>query len=157
MKKNNFRKAVLRKLINLWPPFIGAGIRVKKISKDFRSITVEMKLRKWNLNIMGTHFGGSIYAMTDPFYMMILMENLGDDYIVWDKAANIRFKKPGKGKITARFNISAKELAEIKKKADTQHKVEPKFKVEIRDEAGDVVAEVDKLLYVRKKKKTLKK
>lgn len=85
------KKSALLKLINFWPPFIGTGIRVKSISKDFTDITVELKLRFWNKNYVGTQFGGSIYAMTDPFYMLILMENLGREYIVWDKAANIRF------------------------------------------------------------------
>lgn len=142
------------KLINLWPPFLGAGIRVKKISDDFTSIDVEMKLRFWNKNIVGTQFGGSIYAMTDPFYMLILMQNLGKDYIVWDKAADIRFKAPGKGKLTAHFNISKDRIAEIKQQADDNYKVEPKFTVQIKDESGLVVAEVDKLLYVRRKDKT---
>ncbi len=140
-------------MINLWPPFVGAGIRVKKIAEDFTSVDVEMKLRFWNKNYVGTHFGGSLYAMTDPFYMLILMENLGKDYIVWDKAADIRFKKPGKGRLKAHFNISKEKIAEIKAAADTDPKVEPQFKVEIRDEHGDVVAEVNKTLYVCRKDK----
>lgn len=145
------KKSDLFKLMNLWPPFLGAGIRVKKIAHDFTAITVEMKLRRWNKNYVGTQFGGSIYAMTDPFYMLMLMENLGKDYIVWDKAADIRFKKPGRGKLTAHFNLSKERIAEIKSAADNNYKTEPKFTVEVRDEAGDVVAEVDKVLYVRHK------
>lgn len=146
MKPNHFRR-----LMNFWPPFLGAGIKVKKISDDFNDITVEMKLTKLNRNYVGTQFGGSIYAMTDPFYMMILMKNLGKDYIVWDKAADIQFKSPGKGKLTAHFNITQQQLAEIKAAADKNYKVEPRFKVEVKDEQGNVVAEVDKLLYVRRK------
>lgn len=150
MKPNNFRR-----LMNFWPPFLGAGIKVRKISDDFNDITVEMKLTKLNRNYVGTQFGGSIYAMTDPFYMMILMKNLGKDYIVWDKAADIQFKSPGKGKLTAHFNISKEQLAEIKEAADNNYKVEPRFKVEVKDEQGNVVAEVDKLLYVRRKDRKL--
>lgn len=139
------------KFINFWPPFLGAGIRVKKISQDFRDITVEMKLRPWNRNYVGTQFGGSIYSMTDPFYMLMLLQNLGDEYIVWDKAATVRFLKPGKGKLTAEFNLTQQRIDEIKHAADTGHKTEPVFKVEIKDAEGVVVAEVDKVLYVRRK------
>lgn len=146
MKPNHFRR-----LMNLWPPFLGAGIKVKKISDSFNDITVEMKLTKLNRNYVGTQFGGSIYAMTDPFYMMILMKNLGKDYIVWDKSADIQFKQPGKGKLTAHFNISKEEMAKIKAAADNNYKTEPHFKVEVKDEQGNVVAEVDKVVYVRRK------
>lgn len=147
------KKSSLLKLINFWPPFIGAGIRVRNIAKDFTSINVEMKMRFWNKNYVGTHFGGSMYAMTDPFYMLMLMENLGKDYIVWDKAADIRFKKPGKGKLTASFNISKERIAEIKAEADANPKAEPRFLVEIKDEQGNIVAEVDKTIYVCHKDK----
>ena len=81
--------------INLWPPILGAGIRVKW-GPGNKAVDVEMKLRFWNRNYVGTHYGGSLYSMTDPFYMLMLMNNLGRDYIVWDKAASIRFRKPGK-------------------------------------------------------------
>jgi len=75
-------KRHLRWLINLWPPFLGAGIRVTRLQPDWKAIDVEMKLRFWNANYVGTHFGGSLYAMTDPFYMLMLIENLGSDYVV---------------------------------------------------------------------------
>ena len=139
------------KLIRFWPPFLGAGIRVADASPDLRDIKVEMKMSKLNKNYVGSHYGGSIYSMTDPFYMLMLMENLGKDYIVWDKAADIQFKKPGYGKLTAHFNLSAEKLAEIKKAADENYKVEPKFLVQVKNEKGEVVAEVDKTLYVRRK------
>lgn len=145
------KKSSMLKLINFWPPFVGAGIRVKKIADDFRDITVEMKFRFWNKNYVGTQFGGSIYAMTDPFYMLILLENLGKDYIVWDKSASVNFIKPGKGTLTARFNITQERLDEIKHAADNNYKTEPVFKVEVKDQNGQIVAEVDKVLYVRRK------
>ena len=85
----------LRRAVNFWPPFLGAGIRVKHISPDMKFIEVQMKLRWWNANYVGTHFGGSLFAMTDAFYMLMLMANLGRDYIVWDKTASIRYRKPG--------------------------------------------------------------
>ena len=86
----------LRRAVNLWPPFLGAGIRVTHVAPDMKAIDVEMKLRWWNANYVGTHFGGSLFAMTDAFYMLMLMANLGRGYIVWDKAATIRYRKPGK-------------------------------------------------------------
>ena len=145
-------KAVL-KLINFWPPFLGAGIKVK-IADDFKSVESSMKLNFFNKNYVTTHFGGSLYAMTDPFFMLILMENIGRDYIVWDKAARIEFKKPGKGRVKAHFEIAADEIARIKKEADENYKVEPEFVVNVVDEDGDVVAEVHKTLYVRRKDRT---
>jgi hypothetical protein len=96
------RKRLLR-FIRFYPPFLGAGIRLKSISEDMRTIEVEMPLRFWNRNYVGTQFGGSLYTMCDPFFMLILINNLGPDYIVWDKAATIRFKKPGKGLVQAVF------------------------------------------------------
>ena len=144
------RKRLLRKL-RIWPPFRGAGIRVTHVAEDFRSIDVEMPLRFWNRNYVGTHFGGSLYSMCDPFFMVMLIENLGPGYIVWDKAATIRFKKPGKGLVKAQFRLSAERVQEIRAQADTQGKIEPQFQVAVTDAEGNVIAEIDKLLYVRKK------
>ena len=136
--------------INVWPPMAGAGIRVKW-SADHKAVDVEMKLRFWNRNYVGTHYGGSLYSMADPFYMLMLMENLGRDYIVWDKAASIRFRKPGKGRVKAEFRVTDAQLDEIRERLTTLEKYEPTFVVEIKDEAGDVVAEVTKVLYIRRK------
>lgn len=148
MKPNTFRK-----FLNLWPPFLGAGVKVTHIAEDYSSADVQMKLHKWNKNYVGTHYGGSLFSMTDPFYALILIKNLGKDYIVWDKASEIKFKKPGKGVVSAHFNIAKEKLKEIKDQADNNDKVEPTFVVQIKDEAGDVVAEVSKTLYVRRKDK----
>jgi len=141
----------LRRLVNFWPPFLGAGIRVRHIAPDMKSIDVEMKLRFWNANYVGTHFGGSLFAMTDPFYMLMLMANLGREYIVWDKAASIRYKKPGKGTVRAEFRLADSQIEDIREKLNTLPKYEPVFSVEVKDEAGVVIAEVEKLLHVRKK------
>ena len=103
----------LRRWINLWPPFLGAGVRIKYIAPDMKAVDVEMKLRWWNANYVGTHFGGSLFAMTDAFYMLMLMANLGRDYIVWDKAASIRYRKPGKGTVRAEFRLTDSESATI--------------------------------------------
>jgi hypothetical protein len=141
----------LRRWVNFWPPFLGAGIRVVHIAPDMKAVDVEMKLRWWNANYVGTQFGGSLYAMTDPFYMLMLMANLGRDYIVWDKAGSIRYRKPGKGTVHAEFRLADAQLDYIREKLKVLPKYEPVFKIEIKDEQGSVIAEVEKLLHVRKK------
>lgn len=148
------KKNILIRLINFWPPYLGAGIRVKEVNADFTSIIVELKLRWWNRNYVGTHFGGSLFAMSDPFFMLMLIENLGRDYIVWDKATNINFKKPGKGKVRVHFQLTQAQIADLKKQADENRKIEPVFPLNITDEEGEVVAELQKTLYIRRKDKT---
>jgi acyl-coenzyme A thioesterase PaaI-like protein len=137
--------------VNLWPPFFGAGIRVQRIAPDMKAIDVEMKLRWWNANYVGTHFGGSLFAMTDAFYMLMLMANLGSGYIVWDKAASIRYRKPGRGTVRAEFRLSDAELDNIRAQLGTLPQCEALFKVEVKDEQGTVIAEVDKIVHVRRK------
>ena len=143
----------LRRGISLYPPYLGAAVRVTRISDDFRNVEVEMPLRFYNRNYFGTHFGGSLYSMCDPFYVLMLANILGPDYIVWDKAAAIRFKRPGKGVMKASFNLTEEKIAEIRAAADTQPKVEPQFQVLVKDSEGNIIAEIDKLLYVKKKPK----
>lgn len=141
----------LRRWINLWPPFLGAGIRVTRIATDMKAIDVKMKLRWWNANYVGTHFGGSLFAMTDAFYMLMVMANLGSGYIVWDKAATIRYKKPGKGTVRAEFRVSDSQIDDIREKLKTLPKYEPVFSIEVKDGGGVVIAEVEKTLHVRLK------
>jgi hypothetical protein len=147
------RARKLQRWVNLYPPYLGAGVRVTRVSDDFRNVEVEMPLRFYNRNYVGTHFGGSLYSMCDPFYMLMLINILGPEYIIWDKAATIRFKKPGKGLVKASFHVTEEQITEIRASAEAQHKVEPQFQVVVKDAEGDVVAEIDKLLYVRKKSK----
>lgn len=144
------------KLMWIWPPYLGAGISVKEMNDDLTRVVVQLKLKFWNQNYVGTQFGGSLYAMTDPFYMLMLLHNLGSKYIVWDKSSAIYFKKPGKGKVFATFLLAPERIAEIKKQADDNPKVEPVFKVEIKDESGEIIAEVDKVVYVKRKDKIRK-
>lgn len=143
------RRWMLR-LMNLYPPFLGAGIRVRA-SADLRTFEVRMPLHWWNRNYVGTHFGGSLYMMCDPFFMLILLQGLGRGYVVWDKEATIRFRKPGRGTVRATFHVSDDRLAEICAEVDRLGKIEPVFHAEVLDEEGKVVAEVEKLLYIRKK------
>ena len=138
------------RMINFYPPLLGAGIRSRTINEH--TIRVEMKLTALNRNILGTHFGGSLYAMCDPWFMLILMRALGTDYIVWDKAASIQFLQPGRGTVTATFHIPQERIAEIRLKADGGQKIEPSFAVDVLDAQGKAIAHIEKLLYVRKKK-----
>ncbi len=138
------------RLVNMWPPFAAVGIHVRW-GPEMKSVVVTMKLRPWNRNFVGTHYGGSLYSMTDPFYMLMLIKNLGTEYVVWDKAATIRFRKPGKGRVRAEFRLTDAQLDEIRKVLETQPKYEPTFTVEVKDESGDVVTEVQKTLHIRKK------
>lgn len=140
-----------RLVMNLYPPFIGAGIRLTHISADWREVHVSMGLRWYNKNAAGTQFGGSLYAMTDPILMLMLMQLLGNEYVIWDKAASIDFVKPGRGTVKAIFTIGAAELAEIRERISDGSKYLPKFDVKVVDEQGNLVAEVTKVLYIRKK------
>lgn len=148
---STFRERLLEKFINIYPPLVGAGIRSRSI--DEHTVDVEMNLTAFNRNVVGVHFGGSLYAMCDPWFMLILMRLLGSDYIVWDKAASIQFKRPGRGKVKAHFHIPAEQVAQIRRDAELNGKIEPTFLVDVLDEQGEVVAHVEKLLYVRRKNK----
>jgi hypothetical protein len=141
----------LKLLINLYPPYWGTGITVRSISPDFREICVQMKMRGYNRNYVNTHFGGSLYAMTDPFYMIMLMHILGKEFIVWDKSAHIDFIKPSQGTVTARFLINEEQLKTIRNNTSNGQKYFAEFSVDIENEAGEKVARVVKTLYVRKK------
>ncbi|HBX57451.1 DUF4442 domain-containing protein [Pseudomonas sp. UBA2684] len=150
--KRMARKArLLRWAMNIYPPYLGAGVWVRQISADFRRVQVKMGLGWYNRNYVGTQFGGSLYSMTDPFFMLMLMENLGRDYIVWDKAASIDFIAPGKGPVYAEFTIDDGLLSSIRAQTAGGDKSLPELQVEVRDGAGTLVARVHKTLYVRLK------
>ena len=148
-----FPRRYIRLLMNIWPPFLGAGIRVKRLQPDWKEIDVEMKLHKWNSNYVGTHYGGSIYSMADPFYMLMLIENLGKDYIVWDKSASVRFRTPGRGTVSVSFRLTDDQIAEIREALNTQDKIDRTFLAEIKNESGTVIAEVQKVVQIRNKNK----
>jgi hypothetical protein len=154
---NAFLKRHLRRVMNLWPPFFGAGIKVTRISPDWRQVDVELRPHFWNRNYVGTHYGGSLYSMTDPFYMIMLIESLGSDYVVWDKAGSIRFKRPGKGVVSAQFRITDAQIEDIRTKLQTQERYEPSFSVDVQDRSGAIVCEVEKLIHVRKREPATRK
>ncbi|TBU97112.1 DUF4442 domain-containing protein [Phytopseudomonas dryadis] len=146
------RKArLLRWIMNIYPPYLGAGVRVRHIAADFRQVQVKMGLGWYNRNYVGTQFGGSLYSMTDPFFMLMLMENLGSDYVVWDKAASIDFIAPGRGPVFASFAIDQAFIDEVRQRTASGEKYLPELQVEVRDGDGTLVARVHKTLYVRLK------
>lgn len=140
-----------KKLINFYPPFLGAGIRIKDYSKEGNSYLVEMKLRWYNRNVAGTHFGGSLYAMCDPFYVFAAYSHFGDDYIIWDKSASIQFVRPGVGRVTALFEIPLSRLAEMKNEVDNEKMRTFHFETEVLDAKNRVVSKVKKEIYIKKK------
>lgn len=146
------RASLFRRLMNLWPPLLFAGIRVVHLAEDWTEAVVELRMGRSNRNYVGTHFGGSLFAMTDPFYMLLLIKTLGPDYVVWDKAATIDFVAPGRGTVTARFRLEAERVAEIRAATADGARALPQFRVEIRDAADGLVALVDRTVHVRRKR-----
>lgn len=150
MIKNVSPRTVL-KYIRFWPPYLAAGISVESVNDEFTDVVVKMSQNKFNTNYVGTHFGGSLYSMCDPFYMFILLHHLKTDHIVWDQAAKIKFLKPGKGTVRARFNIDLETIENLKKQAFETYSIRPCFKTSIIDSQNNVIAEVEKQLYIRRK------
>jgi hypothetical protein len=141
---------VIGPLMTLYPPYLGAGIDVARTA-DGRGYVARMPLRWYNRNIVGTHFGGSLYAMVDPFFMAILMERLGTNYVVWDKAAEIRFRRPGLGVVSATFEIPDASVEAIRAEAASAPSVERWFEVDVVNTSGEVVATARKLVHVRQR------
>lgn len=138
-------------MLNVWPPFLFSGISVREISQDFRHVTVRLRKRLLTSNYVGTLFGGSLYAMTDPFFMLMVLKNLGPGYIVWDKRSEIEYVSPGKTTVFAEFHLSDADVDEIRREVETTGKFLKWFDVEITTADATVVAIVRKQIYVRKK------
>ena len=147
----NWTPRRLRLLVNLYPPYLGAGVRVTHIDPEWRELHVQMKLRWFNRNFVGTHFGGSLYSMVDPHLMILLMQRLGPDYIVWDATATIHFKKPGIGTVRSTIRITDAEVEAIRDATKIGRKHMPQWTLEVLDEKGEQVATVEKTLYVRER------
>jgi acyl-coenzyme A thioesterase PaaI-like protein len=146
------RATILRNLINVWPPLFFNSIHVIRVTDNFREIDVALKLRWFNRNNVRTQFGGNLFAMTDPWYMLMLMENLGRDYYVWDKKASIDFISPGRTHVTAKFIITEEKIAEIRAATADGEKYLPEFVVEIYNSEKVLVARVHRTVYVKRKK-----
>ncbi len=144
---------LFRHAMSLYPPLLGAGIRVTKVSRDFRDVEVQLRRNRVNGNAFGTHFGGSLYAMVDPFYCLMFVANLGSDYVVWDMAAKIDFVKPGRGTVTARFTLTPDDIDRAITATEGGAKYTPMYVVEVLDDNGERVARIEKTMYIRRRKK----
>ena len=147
----SFRTRMARWGFNLFPAYRGTGGRVRYIAGDWREIRVEVPLSWRTRNYVGTIYGGSMYGAVDPIYMLMLMKILGPQYVVWDKAAKIRFRKPGRDSLFAVFEIGNDEIEEIKQLADVQKSVDRIYNLELKDRSGIVHAHIEKTLYIARK------
>ena len=145
--------AGLRRLLNIYPPFLFAGIRVERVDDDFRYARVRLKLRWYNRNYVRTQFGGNLFSMTDPFWMIMTMQNLGRDYVVWDKAAQIEFVAPGREDVIAEFRLDSAVLDTIRAATDGGEKYLHWYDTEVKTAGGELVARVRKQVYVRRKRR----
>ncbi|GLZ31199.1 DUF4442 domain-containing protein [Lentzea sp. NBRC 105346] len=143
---------MLRFGMNLWPPFLFAGIRVLEISSDYRYARVRMRLRPWNRNAFGTHFGGSLFSMTDPFWAILLLRNVGREHMVWDQAGEIEFVSPGRGTVEAEFRLTDEVIADVLDRTASGEKALVWFDTDVKSLEGDVVARVRKQVYARRKR-----
>ncbi|MGI5505450.1 DUF4442 domain-containing protein [Lentzea sp. CA-135723] len=142
----------LRFGMNLWPPFLFAGIRVEEISADYRYARVRMRLRPWNRNFFGTHFGGSLFAMTDPFWVLLLFNQLSGEHVVWDQAGEIEFVAPGRGTVYAEFRLTDEHVAQVLEQTSGGEKALIWFETDVVGQDGAVIARVKKQVYARRKR-----
>lgn len=142
----------LRFGMNLWPPFLFAGIRVLEIAPDYRYARVRMRLRPWNRNFFGTHFGGSLFAMTDPFWTLLLFHQVGRDHVVWDQAGEIEFVAPGRGTVYAEFRLTDEHVEQVLSETGSGEKSLTWFDTDVVGQDGTVVAKVRKQVYARRKR-----
>jgi acyl-coenzyme A thioesterase PaaI-like protein len=142
----------IRRRINEYAPYVGARIEVTYVAEDASEIRVRMPLEESNANLVGTHFGGSLYSMVDPHLMILLVERLGADYLVWDQSASIDFVRPGRGTVHATIRVTDAEVDRIRHATAHGARDSPEWTLEVVDEEGETVARVHKTLYVRQRK-----
>lgn len=148
----SLRSKLDRYFFNFFPAYRGSGARVLYIASDWKEVKIKVPLSWRTRNYVGTIYGGSMYGAVDPIYMLMWMRILGKDYIVWDKAANIRFKKPGTKTLYAHFKLEDPEIEEVRRLLQTEKSLDRHYRVDLIDESGLLCAEVDKVVYLRKKK-----
>jgi acyl-coenzyme A thioesterase PaaI-like protein len=149
--RESLRTRLERAAFNLFPAYRGTGARVTFIASDYSEVRIELPLSRRTRNYVGTIFGGSMYGAIDPVYMLMLMKRLGGDYIVWDKAATIRFRRPGRGTLFALFRLERADVDAVREAADQSGKTERQFQVDLVDRSGVIHASFEKLLHVRRK------
>lgn len=147
----------MRVMMNVWPPFLFAGIRILEIAPDFRLARVMLKKKTLTSNYVGTLFGGSLFSMTDPFFMVMTLKNLGERYIVWDKRGEIEFVSPGRATVYGTFEITDEDLEDVKINVQRSGKYLKWFEVELKTADGTLVAVVKKQIYFREKAPVIQK
>ena len=153
-KPESWATRLTRWTFNLAPVYRGTGGRITHISGDWRDARIRLPLNRSTRNYVGTIYGGSMYSCVDPFYMVMLINNLGKDYVVWDKSATIRFRKPGKTTLYARFALDGAELDAIRAALESERSIDRVYSVALTDAQGDVHAEIEKVIYIRRKAPT---
>jgi hypothetical protein len=152
--RESWRTRFIRYGFNLFPAFRASGGRLTHISADFRHIRVKLALSWLTRNYVGTIYGGSMYAAVDPIYMVMLIKILGPAYVVWDKAATIRFHRPGRSTLFAEFFLSEDDLRGIREELATREKCDRTYRIELKDKYGVVHATVEKLLHIRNRQRS---
>lgn len=144
----SLRTRLLRWRFRFFPAYRGTGGVITYIASDFREIRVSLPLNWRTRNYVGTIFGGSMYGAVDPIYMLMLLWNLPKGYVVWDKAASIRFRRPGRSTLYARFTLDQAELDAIMLALQERPAVDRGYSVELADASGTVHAIVEKTVYI---------
>jgi acyl-coenzyme A thioesterase PaaI-like protein len=152
MTHTDWNPEAVRARMHSYAPYTGAGVVITHVEQDASEVRVEMPLTESNVNLVGTHFGGSLYSMVDPHLMLMLIQRLGPDYVVWDKEANINFQRPGRGTVHATISITDAEVEAIRAATASGDKHLPQWTLSVLDEQDEVVATVLKTLYVRRKR-----
>ena len=153
--RESIQSKLFKNFMNFFPAYFCTGAKVLYISGDWKKAKIKLSLNFITRNYVGVIFGGSLYASIDPVYMLLFIKILGDDYIVWDKEASIKFKKPGNKTLYAEFNIDDEEVNYIKGYLENNKKLERKYTIYYRDKEGNIYAEFEKVLYFRKKNLTI--
>lgn len=150
--RETLRSRLVRAGFNLFPAYRGTGARIAYLASDWSEVRVRIPLSWRTRNYVGTIFGGSMYGAVDPVYMLMLIKRLGPDYIVWDREATIRFRRPGRSALHARFLISDDELTAIRAAVPASgDRTDRRYTVELTDADGEIHATVEKVLYIRRK------
>ena len=149
----NFASKIDRIKFNFFPAYRRTGARVIYLADDYHEMRIKIPLNWKTRNYVGTIFGGSMYAGVDPIYMIMLIKILGKDYIVWDRSAEIVFKRPGSETLYADFHVTPEDIKEIKTELETKKYFNKVYKVNLRNKAGKLHARIEKTIYIANKRK----
>ena len=147
-RRESFTTWRLRTLMNWYPMYFGTGGRILFWAADSRELHLRLRLSAWTYNIVGTIFGGSMFSAADPFYMVLLKRNLGDGFVVWDKSAHIRFRKPGRKALYTKYLLDNELLEDIRRDVAAKGETERTFRIEWLDADGVLHAEIERICYV---------